>query len=79
MKRQKIYFFIGIILILIPLLGFSISFKNFTTIFLGFTICIFSYTAIGTRSFFKKGPKHSFRDLNETIQKPLVSDTDSTI
>ena len=57
MKRQKILFFTGLFLILMPLLGFPIWFKNFTTIVVGIFICLFSYTMRGAVPFFKRKKK----------------------
>lgn len=78
MKRHKKYFFIGIALLLLPLLGFSVSFKNTATIILGLLLCLFSYTAIGTRSFFQRGPKQSFRDIHQS-QQSTFSHTSSPV
>jgi|GEM_PF-6269184 hypothetical protein len=57
MKRQKILFFTGLFLILMPLLGFPVWFKNFTTILAGVFICLFSYTMRGAVPFFKRKRK----------------------
>lgn len=54
MKRQKILFFTGLFLILMPVLGFPVWFKNFTTILAGVFLCLFSYTMRGARPLFRR-------------------------
>lgn len=57
MKRQKILFFTGLLLILMPLLGFPLWFKNLVTILAGVFVCLYSYTVRGAIPFFKRSKK----------------------
>lgn len=54
MKRQKILFFTGIFLIVMPLLGFPVWFRNLTMILAGVFVCLFSYTMRGAKPLFRR-------------------------